>query len=349
MFKPLRSGLCCGKKEGQQRVRGMAKLTSKILTIAAATVMACSVSVSFAADKKPFGLWLEDVKSEALANGIRKEIVDTAFANVKFKEKVVKLDRKQPEVTQTFQQYMEKRLPQSLVDQGRARLNENRAILEEVGKKFGVQPRFIVALWGVETRFGRYTGGFNVIEALTTLAYDNRRAAYFRKELMTALQILNENHIAVKDMKGSWAGAMGQSQFMPSSFINFSVDYDGDGRRDIWTTKADVFASAANYLAKSGWRYDQTWGREVKLPVGFDKELVSLKVKKPMADWQALGVRRIDGTDLPTRQLMGSLVQPKGGNGQTFLVYNNYRTILKWNRSTYFAMSVGHLADRIGN
>ncbi len=304
-------------------------------------------AVSAEAAKKEFGEWLKDLKSEAKAQGISQPILDEAFRNVKFKEKIISLDRKQPEVTQTFQQYMAKRLPKSLVDLGKRKMRENGAALDEVARQYNVQPRFIVALWGVETRFGRYTGGFNVVEALTTLAYDNRRAAYFRKELLIALRILEDKHIKPKDMKGSWAGAMGQAQFMPSSFVNFAVDHDKDGRRDIWTTKPDVFASAANYLASSGWRGDQTWGREVKLPDGFDLSLVSLKVQHPMQYWQDLGVRKADGSDLPSRQLMGSLVQPRGGNGQTFLVYNNYRTILKWNRSTYFAMSVGQLADKL--
>lgn len=301
------------------------------------------------AAKENFDVWLLKVKAEALTKGISQTTIDEAFANVKILERVVALDRKQPETTQTFQQYMEKRLPKSLVDAGKARLNENREILEEVGKKYGVQPRFIVALWGVETRYGKYTGGFSVIDALTTLSYDNRRAAYFRKELFLALKILEDDHISAADMKGSWAGAMGQSQFMPSSFVNFAEDHDEDGRTDIWTTKADVFASAANYLSKSGWKGDQTWGREVTLPNGFDSSLISLKVSKAMRAWQDLGVRKANGLDLPSRQLAGSLVQPKGGNGQTFLVYNNYRTILKWNRSTYFAMSVGQLADLIGD
>lgn len=326
----------------------MIKISSQLIKVLGACVVIFSISSTAHAQKKEFGVWLEELKTEALSKGITSSIVSEAFANVKFKEKIISLDRKQPEVTQTFQQYMKGRLPKSLVNQGKARLRENREILETVSQKYGVQPRFIVALWGVETRFGKYTGGFNVVEALATLAYDNRRAAYFRGELMIALQILNEKHISVKDMKGSWAGAMGQAQFMPSSFINFSVDENGDGRRDIWTTKADVFASAANYLSKSGWIDDQTWGREVKLPEGFDVSLVDLDVRHPMQFWQEMGVRRADGTDLPSRQLDGSLVQPKGGNGQTFLVYNNYRTILKWNRSTYFAMSVGHLADLIG-
>ncbi|MEH6404959.1 MAG: lytic murein transglycosylase [Sneathiella sp.] len=325
----------------------MAKYFRKIIALAVLTVfLGTNAGESFAA-KKPFGEWLDDLKAEALSNGISQPIINEAFKNVKFKKKIVALDRKQPEVTQTFQQYMSKRLPKSLVDMGKANLRKHRVALEAVEKKYGVQPRFVVALWGVETRFGRYTGGFNVVEALSTLAYDNRRAAYFRKELMLALQILEEKHIQPKDMKGSWAGAMGQAQFMPSSFLNFAVDHDGDGRRDIWTTKPDVFASAANYLSKSGWRGDQTWGREVKIPAEFDLSQISLKIKKPMQEWQALGVRRMDGTDLPSRQLLGSLVQPKGGQGQTYLIYNNYRTILKWNYSTYFAMSVGQLADKL--
>ena len=325
----------------------MLKISGWITKITGTCLLIAGIATNAAAAKKEFGPWLEDVKAEAISNGIRPTIVNEAFADVKFKAKIISYDRKQPEVTQTFQQYMANRLPKSLVNQGKARLHDHRKILAEVSEKYGVQPRFIVALWGVETRFGKYTGGFNVVEALTTLAYDNRRADYFRGELMIALRILNENHITPKNMKGSWAGAMGQAQFMPSSFINFSVDHNGDGRRDIWTTKADVFASAANYLSKSGWKGDQTWGREVRLPKGFDLSLVDLKVKHPMQYWQELGVRKMTGADLPTRQLSGSLVQPRGGNGQTYLVYNNYRTILKWNRSTYFAMSVGQLADKM--
>ena len=327
----------------------MAKKSARNFIFSLVGIFLIAISTPSFAAQEPFDQWLSKLKTEARENGISQPTIDSAFANVQLIEKVVKLDRKQPETVQTFQEYMAQRLPQSLVDSGKAMLNENRAILDEVGRKFGVQPRFIVALWGVETRYGKYTGGFSVIDALTTLAYDNRRAAYFRKELLLALKILDENHIELADMKGSWAGAMGQSQFMPSSFVNFAIDYDADGRRDIWTTKADVFASAANYLSRSGWQYDQTWGREVRLPKNFDLSLIDLKVAKPMREWEALGVRKADGSPLPSRQLVGSLVQPKGGNGQTFLVYENYRTILKWNRSTYFAMSVGHLADLIGD
>jgi peptidoglycan lytic transglycosylase B len=324
----------------------ISKLRDVISVVSIASIVMLGAIQSVSADEK-FDKWLVDLKSEALAKGISEPIFNSAFKDVKLLKRVVSLDRKQPEVTQTFQQYMAKRLPQELINKGRKKLAENRAALAEVSEKYGVQPRFIVALWGVETRFGTYTGGFSVINALTTLAYDARRADYFRKELLLALQILEEGHISIENMKGSWAGAMGQAQFMPSSFVNFAVDHDQDGRRDIWTTKPDVFASAANYLSKSGWKGDQTWGREVSIPADLDPVLIDLKVKKLLSEWQALGVRKKDGGDLPTRQLAASLVQPKGGNGQTFIVYNNYRTILKWNRSTYFAMSVGLLADRL--
>ena len=210
-----------------------------------------------------------------------------------------------------------------------------------------MQPRFIVAFWGIETDFGRITGGFKVVPALATLAFDGRRGAFFRKELLHALRIIEEGHISAKQMTGSWACAMGQPQFMPSSFNGYAVDHDGDGRKDIWTTRDDVFASAANYLSRYGWRGDERWGREVRLPEGFDASLQGLKVKKPIADWAALGVTLRGGAPLPGKTLLASLILPGGKGGPAYLVYNNYRVILKWNRSHYFAIAVGHLADKI--
>ncbi len=300
------------------------------------------------AEPVPFPQWLKELRAEASQNGIREEILSSAFDDIKLIPRVIELDRKQPEFSLTFAQYMERVVPNSRVQKGRKKLAENKALLEEVGKKFGVQPRFIVAFWGIETDFGRVTGGFKLIPALATLAHDGRRSTYFRKELMNALKILNGNHIKVDDMVGSWAGAMGQCQFMPSSFLNFAIDYDGDGRKDIWTTKADVFGSAANYLSRSGWKADQTWGRAVTLPAGFNPELANLKVVKPLTEWSQLGVLKADGSTLPTRDLPASIVFTEGPGSAAYLIYNNYRTILKWNRSTYFAVAVGTLADRIG-
>lgn len=301
------------------------------------------------ASSQPFDAWLADLKAEAISQGIDRGILDQAFEGVAPIPRVIELDRRQPEFTLTFQQYLERVVPNSRIQKGRKMLAENRVILTEVAEKYGVQPRFIVALWGVETDFGRVTGGFPVIASLATLAHDGRRSAFFRKELLLALKILDEGHIAPGDMKGSWAGAMGQSQFMPSSFHNFAVDYDGDGNKDIWGTRKDVFASIANYLSRSGWNNSQTWGRPVLLPDGFDKSLVDSKKVKTMREWEALGVTRRDGGPLPKRNLSSQLIVPGDGElAPAYLAYSNYDVILKWNRSSYFATAVGTLAEAIG-
>ena len=202
-------------------------------------------------------------------------------------------------------------------------------------------------LWGLETRFGSYTGGFDVIAAVATLAWDTRRSAFFRGELMHALRILDEGHIARGDMNGSWAGAMGQSQFMPSSFATFAVDWDLDGRRDIWTNKGDVFASAANYLSGSGWRAGLPWGAGVVLPGGLSADLAGNRKTMPLADWLDLGLAWADAAPVVALDEAASLVLPAGEDGPSWLVFDNYRTLLKWNRSDYFVMSVVTLADRI--
>lgn len=307
-----------------------------------------------------FQAWLEGVYSEGREKGISTETLNAALEGLTPIERVVELDRKQPEFVQTFDQYISKRVSEWRVRTGQKRLAENREILEKVGTAYGVQPRFIVALWGIETSFGRATGGFSVIRALATLAYDPRRSDYFRRELFNALRIIDDGHITAAAMKGSWAGAMGQNQFMPSSFLNFAEDYDGDGKRDIWGTHADVFASTANYLAKSGWRDDQTWGRRVKLPAGFDvaahmpsdpprgcRAMKKLSVERTLPEWSGLGVTRADGRPLPTRPLKASLVQPDGPDGAALLVYNNFRVTLRWNCSVSFAAAVGILAEKL--
>jgi membrane-bound lytic murein transglycosylase B len=301
------------------------------------------------AAEQEFGAWLKAFRQEAIAKGIPTAVVDQSLAGVAPIPRVLELDRRQPETTLTFDEYIARVVNGARVETGRARLQENRDLLGRVGQTYGVQPRFIVSLWGIETDFGRLTGNFSIVSALATLAYDGRRSAFFREELLNALRIVARGHIAPQELRGSWAGAMGQSQFMPSSYLAYAVDFDGDGRADIWNTRADVFASAANYLAKVGWRGDETWGREVRLPAGFDRALVDHnKVQKPLAEWQGLGVRRTDGGDLPVRDFNASVIQPGGVDGPSFLIYNNYRVLLRWNRSLYFATAVGFLADRIG-
>ncbi len=310
----------------------------------------------------PFEDWLAIVIAEAREQGIREDIIQQALVPVTPIPQVISNDRSQAEFTENFEQYLEKRVTQWRIDTGRARLAQHRELLEQVGAHYGVEPRFIVAFWGIETNFGNFTGGTDVIRALVTLAYDPRRADYFRRELFSALQILNEGHIAHADMKGSWAGAMGQSQFMPSSFVQYAQDFDGDGRRDIWTTPADVFASIAQYLKAAEWRDDQTWGREVQLPADYQARAGewaqppaqhSCSVVRhhtqmlPLSQWQEIGVRRIDGSDLPTNDFTASIIQPDGPEGRAFLTYQNFRAILRYNCANNYALSIGHLADRL--
>jgi membrane-bound lytic murein transglycosylase B len=298
--------------------------------------------------EEDFAAYVAQIKQEALADGFSAETLETAFANVQFYQRSVKADRNQPEFKLTLDTYLPRAVPEWKAKKAVEMYAEHRELLEKIGAEYGVQPRFIVALWGIETNFGSFTGGMDVISALTTMAYEGRREEFFKKELWHALTIVEEGHIPIDQMKGSWAGAMGQAQFMPSSFMSYAVDYDGDGRKDIWGSQGDVFASAANYLKSVGWRDDVTWGRQVQLPEGFDAELASLKVKKPLAEWQALGVRRYDGGDLPVRDdIEASVVIPDDQQGRVFLAYNNYDALMRWNRSHYFVAAVGYLSDRI--
>lgn len=295
-----------------------------------------------------FADFLDGVRAEALGKGIKPQTLDSALAKVTHIDRVIELDRKQPEFTLTFDSYLERILTPARIAEGKRKLAENKALLHQVAIRYGVQPKFVVALWGIETNFGKNTGGMSVVSSLATLAYDGRRSKYFRTELMNALTILDQGHITPAAMTGSWAGAMGQCQFMPSTFLKFAVDWDGDGKRNIWTDRADALASAANYLSSEGWKGDQTWGRAVRLPAHFAPNLLGLDTRKSLKDWSALGVKGADGKALPHRDLMASVVLAEGTKGPAFLVYDNFRTVMKWNRSTFFALAAGHLADRIG-
>jgi membrane-bound lytic murein transglycosylase B len=294
-----------------------------------------------------FPTWLRQFRAEALERGIRAETLERSLAGIQPIPRVIELDRRQPETTLTFDQYIERVINDRRVDTGRQMLVTHKDLLDRVSARFKVQPRFIVALWAIETDFGRITGDFPIIAALATLAHDGRRSAFFRGELLNALRMVDRGLADPQRMRGSWAGAMGQSQFMPSSFLSYAIDYDGDGRPDLWGSLPDVFASIANYLSKSGWQGDQTWGRQVRVPASLDRTQFDLKVEKPVSEWAGLGVRRTDGGELPSRDLPASIVQPGGAQGPSYLVYANYKTIMRWNRSLYFATAVGQLADRI--
>ena len=294
-----------------------------------------------------FSSWLIELRQEARANGISEATLHEALDNLEPIPRVIELDRRQPEFVQTFWRYLDARVSEKRIERGRNLLKTHKELFDTIEMRYGVQPRFLVAFWGLETNFGDYLGSFSVIGSLATLAHDPRRSDFFRAELLAALSIIDDGHISAANMLGSWAGAMGQPQFMPSTFVRFAVDGNGDGRRDIWHTLPDVFSSAANFLSESGWQGDKTWGREVSIPSDFDLNLTGRQVKKTLAAWQVLGVRKINGENLPRVNIKASVILPAGHNGPAFLVYNNFHTILRWNRSDFYAIAVGHLADRI--
>jgi peptidoglycan lytic transglycosylase B len=300
-----------------------------------------------AADAPPFDAWVAQLRQDARAAGVSQKTLDTALSDLVPIPRVIELDRRQPEGRFTFQEYNQRVLSPSRIERGQQLYREHRELLDRIAAAYGVQARFIVALWGIESSYGSYDGDFPVIGALATLAYEGRRASFFRGELLTALQIVDRGDITAEKMTGSWAGAMGQSQFMPSSFKVYAVDYDEDGRRDIWTSLPDVFASIANYLAKAGWNDRYTWGRRVNHPTSLNGDLVGLDMAKPLPEWQALGVRRANGADLPLVALDASLLRTDDGQGPSYLVYHNFRVLMAWNRSTYFALTVGELSDLI--
>ena len=291
-------------------------------------------------------MFLAGIRREALAEGIRTNTIDETLHDAEYLPHVIELDRKQPERTLTLSAFLGKVVTPDKVNDGRAQLSENWPLLMRVQQRFNVQPRFVVALWAVESDFGKVMGSYAVISALATLAFDGRRSTFFRPELIAALRIIDQGNITAQAMVGSWAGAMGQCQFMPSTFLNYAVDFDGDGRRDIWGDRADVLGSIANYIGSLGWRGDESWGRSVIVPANFDTRLTGLDIRRPTADWSRMGVRTADASPLPGVE--ASLVMPDGGAGPALLVYDNFRTIMKWNKSTYFAAAVGMLADSFG-
>jgi membrane-bound lytic murein transglycosylase B len=300
-----------------------------------------------AAEKPDFPTWLAAFKQEALNRGISQATLDAALGQIQPIPKVLELDERQPEIVETFWNYLDSRIGGKQLKLGKDKLWIHRKLLNPIQRRHGVPAALLVSLWGLETKYGTRMGGFPIPAALATLAHDGRRATFFREELLNALRIAQDNHIAAADMKGSWAGAMGQMQFMPSTFLDNAVDSDGDGRKDLWRSLPDALDSGAHYLQRLGWRSDELWGREVRLPEGFDYAQAVLNLKKPVNEWAALGVALADGKPLPKSDLPGAIILPQGYAGPAFLVYRNFEVIMAWNRSINYALSVALLADRL--
>ena len=310
-----------------------------------------------AATAPPFDVWLSDLRAEALSRGIRPEVVEAAFADVKLVEQILERDRTQAEFALNLTAYLKRRLTRPAIRTAQQMHTKHRDLLVKIGKKYGVQPRVITAVWGLESNFGRVAGVRPTIPALATLAYDPRRSTLFRNELFSALEIVNRGDIELDRLKGSWAGALGQPQFMPSTYLQFSQDFDGDGRRDIWSSLPDVFASIAFYLHEHGWRDTTTWGREVRVPKAARAKLNALPRRETgcraeralthpltMKEWRKRGLRTTAGAPVSAGALEASLVTD---GSRYFLVYKNYEALLAYNCATSYAISIGVLADRL--
>jgi membrane-bound lytic murein transglycosylase B len=325
---------------------------------AAATPQAAAVTPTAAPVAEPlpvtpissvsFDRFVDGVKTEARRRGISQATVTAAFAGVQANRRVIELDRRQAEGGLPWEDYRDRiMVTPTRIQNGQRLYRENADLLRRIESRYRVSPRVIVAIWGVETNFGGNTGGFKVVEALATLAWEGRRAAYFRNELFAALKILDEGHIRPDRMLGSWAGAMGQPQFMPSNFDRLAVDFDGDGRRDIWDSRADALGSIAHYFQRSGWREGESWGMEVRTPPGFTLAGADTETRRPLRDFNRLGFRTAAGGALPDGP-EASIVLPSRGSGQVFLGHHNLRVIRRYNSPVNYGLAVGLLSDRVG-
>jgi membrane-bound lytic murein transglycosylase B len=302
--------------------------------------------------------WLSAFRSEAATRGITESTLDRALTGLEPLPVVVERDRSQAELVLTLDQYLERRLTRAMIKSAQKMGVQHRALLRNVGAKYGVPPGVIVAIWGLESNYGRFSGVRPTIATLATLAYDPRRAAMFREELFNALKILDNGDVELTALRGSWAGALGQPQFMPSSFLEFAQDFDGDGRRDIWKSTPDVFASIANYLSAHGWTKGTAWGREVKVPAAIADAVAEaaplqstgclaerqMSVPLPLREWRTLGVRTMTGAKLPIADMPASLV---AAGPRRFLVYPNYQALLAYNCVHAYGLSVALLSDRV--
>lgn len=312
----------------------------------AVSLCSCQTVSATAPAANDFGTCLAQLQQQARQQNLSDRAVTTVAA-MQQQQQVLELDRKQPEFAQTFGQYLKTRLSEDRIRKGQEMYARHRTFLDQLTARYGVQGQYLVAFWGLETNYGGYLGNSPTLDSLATLACDPRRSDFFTTEFLTALQVMDRESLQPAQMRGSWAGAMGHTQFMPSNYMRYAVDGDGDGRVDLFGSEKDALASGANFLSHLGWQAGFRWGREVILPQGFDYALMGRKNPKTLSQWSSLGVRLADGTPLPAAEVMGSILVPSGHRGPAFIAYDNFGVIMNWNRSESYALSVGLLADRI--
>lgn len=298
-------------------------------------------------DNPAFDAWLAGFRTRAAAKGISENTMNSAFRNIGYLPGVIERDRNQTEFKRSLEDYLAIAASDKRVTTGRAMLNTHRALLAEIEDRYGVPPQVVTAFWGLESQFGERRGDILVVSALATLAFDGRRGSFFESQLVAALRILQNGDIPPERMTGSWAGAMGHTQFIPTSYQAYAVDFRGDGRRDIWSDDpTDGLASTANYLVKAGWTRGQPWGQEVALPQGFNTGLAGRGSGRAVSDWNALGVRDMNGRPVADHGSASVLI-PAGAGGPAFMVFRNFNVILRYNNAESYAIGIGHLSDRL--
>jgi membrane-bound lytic murein transglycosylase B len=314
--------------------------------IGAALALMLAVGSARAADEAGFRAWVDAFKAEAAKQGISQATLDRAFAPIRFNARIIELDSHQPEFVKPVWDYIAGVVTEDALKKARQKMKEHAALLARVQQRYGVPPEYIMAIWRVESGFGANFGNFNVIEALSTLAYAGRRQDFWKSELIAALRIVESGEVPLERLIGSWAGAMGHTQFMPSGFLRMAVDFDGNGRRDLWGSFPDVFASTANHLVTGGWKGNTPFGVEVRLPPNFAYELAET-ARQPVAEWTKLGVTLADGRPLPAWTGDTAILLPAGYKGPAFLVSENYRALLDYNNAMSYALSLGLFAERL--
>ena len=324
------------------------KLSALPCCLAALVALVAGMSAPPGQADDDFTACLASLQSTAREAGVDEHILRDVVPGLRRQEEVISHDRKQPEFVQTFSEYLGLRVTPQRVERGRALLDRHRAFLLDLQAEYGVPPQYLVAFWGLETNYGSYLGRMPTLDSLATLACDQRRSDFFSGEFIAALQLLQRESLRPADMQGSWAGAVGHTQFMPSSYLRYAVDGDGDGQIDLWKSERDALASGANYLRDLGWQSGLRWGREVRVPEDFPFQLAGQRDRRlPLAEWADHGLRRGDGGPLPTADIEAAVLLPAGHRGPAFAVYDNFDVIMRWNRSELYAIAVGHLADRI--
>ncbi|MEM9476916.1 MAG: lytic murein transglycosylase [Pseudomonadota bacterium] len=305
------------------------------------------VSAQASVSNRAFERWISDFRRRALAQGIRSQVFDAAFQGVRYNADVIQRDRNQSEFTKQIWEYLDSAVSSTRVRNGKAALRDNRRVLSQIEETYGVEAEVVVAVWGLESAYGEYKGNTPIIGALATLAFDGRRGRFFEEQLVAALRIIQSGDVSPRGMTGSWAGAMGHTQFIPTSYLAYAVDFRGDGKRDIWSDDpTDALASTAAYLNRFGWTKGQPWGVEVQLPRRFDYSQAGARVKKSPQHWAQLGVRDMDGTAVPNYG-EASILLPAGSRGAAFMIFNNFHVIERYNAADAYVIGVGHLSDRI--